>query len=252
VIEHDALAGATVDTAGGIPPPDRESHGLRDMLLRDVRATEQDLPRIGIRFGSLLHAHVGLEDGPRDLGRREPLVVPPEAIEIPPPPSTVLSQQQDGSFELRRREAREPAYGATEIVALGVKTEYCRVLARGLALGISLLDAGQALLLRRQLVALCVEVRANPLDVSGERSATHSPWESTTSIRRRRVHSSEESPLQLLERHGRDLHVPLRLDYIDLRLRDSAAMLARLLAILRDVELLDECRGVLDKHRRTG
>ena len=182
--------------------------------------------------------------------RREPLVIPPEAIEIPPPASTVLSQQQDGRFELRRREAREPARGATEIVALGVKTEHCRALARDVALGTSLLDTGQALLFRRQLVALCLEVRANLLDVSLERSATQSPEESTTSTRQRRVRSTNESPLQLLERHGRDLHVPLSLDHIDLCLRNPAAMLARLFAVLRDIELLDECRSVLDEHRQ--
>ena len=44
--------------------------------------------------------------------------------------------------------------------------------------------------------------------------------------------------------------VPLRLEYIDFCLRNPAAMLVHLFAVLGDIELLDECRSVLDEHRQ--
>ena len=102
MIEHNALAGATVDAASAIPLPHRESHRLGRGFLWETlsRVAEKDRARFGIGIGLQLALKVRLEDGYRDVGCTEPFGIPPESIEIPPPALTVSSREQNGPVAL--------------------------------------------------------------------------------------------------------------------------------------------------------
>ena len=118
----------------------------------------------------------------------------------------------------------------------------CRI-----ALVTTLLDSAQALLLRRQFVSLCREMRSNGLYLALERPGT--PTEEPTTGADW-LDSTSERPLHLAERFSGEPHVPPGFEHLEFRLRHTAAMLDRLLTVPWDLELLDECRGVFDKHRQ--
>ena len=134
------------------------------------------------------------------------------------------------------------------MVPCRVKPEDPGASARSVALA-SLLDAAQALLLRSQLLALRSQVCSNRFYLSLEQPGTSTAQEPTTGTHRRQLDRRSRCALHLLERFSGHPHVPQSFEYLKFRLRHPTAMPVPPFIVLRDIELFDECRGVLDKHR---
>ena len=121
--------------------------------------------------------------------------------------------------------------------------------ASGVELLGSLLEPAQALPLRVELGTLRIQALANEGNLTLERARAPIAQQPPRDASRRQV-DLRQLPLQLLQRPCGDAHLPLDLQDLEPALGDPASALRSASPRVRDLELLDECRPVLDEHRR--
>ena len=189
----------------------------------------------------LLPPEVRAKDERRDLPRRQTLLVPPEAVEVPPPAAPLARCDEDGSLDLGGGESAEAPLGALEVVPRRVKAEHLHpatvaVVERRVAL--RAFETHPALL---KLLARDPESSPNHLDLTNESPLALRILELPDDRELR-----GESPQSVVREAGIDLAA----HHVELGTRELSSSLLRASVRFPNLELLDESRRVLDEHRR--